>query len=280
LTASILEGRTGTPPALYLGQAELENASAPNLLAGMTAEEKARLHEVSSVLDFRAGQHVFSQGQIHTGIFIILSGRVLSYYVGPTGREISLAYWSQGDLVGGPEVFGGGRHMWSGRAVTPTRVMHVRGPELRRLMTEIPKLAVSVVDALEHKGRCYSATIQMLGTRSAAARLAHLLLIMADNDGRIAPEGLVIERTLTHDDIGKMICATRQWVRKTFDRLVARRLIKIRATHIVIINRRELYRFAGYSDDFLPTGMPIGKGRARRDPSASEVAPVALNAME
>jgi CRP/FNR family transcriptional regulator, cyclic AMP receptor protein len=88
--------------------------------------------------------------------------------------------------------------------------MHVRGPELRRLVTEIPTLAISVVGALEYQGKCYSATIQMLGTRSAPARLAQLLLVMADRDRHFAPEGLAIDRTLTHDDISKMIGATRQ----------------------------------------------------------------------
>jgi CRP/FNR family cyclic AMP-dependent transcriptional regulator len=281
LIPTILERRTGGPSALHLGQAELEDASTPDFFAGLSAEEKGRLQDASSVLHFRAGQHVFSQGQFHTGIFIILSGRVRSYCIGPTGREISLAYWSHGDLVGGPEVFGGGRHMWSGLAVTPTRVMHVRGPELRRLMTEIPKLAISVVEALVHKGKCYSAMIEMLGTRSAAARLAQLLLVMADNDGRIAPEGLLVERSLTHDDIGKMIGATRQWVRKTLDRLVARRLIKMRATCIVIVDRKELCRFAGSSDELPPAGGPIGKRpRAHRDSSAGEIAPVTLDTMQ
>jgi CRP/FNR family transcriptional regulator, cyclic AMP receptor protein len=255
LTTTILESRTRRPPALYLGQAELDEVSAPDLFAGLTVSERARLLEVSSVLQFWAGQQVFSQGQFHTGIFIILSGQVRSYYVGPTGREVCLAYWSEGDFVGGPEVFGGGRHMWSGRAVATTKVMHVRGPVLRRLMFELPRLAVSIVEALEHKGKCYSATIQMLGTRSAAARLAQLLLVMADRDSRPAPEGIVIDRTMTHDDIGTMIGATRQWVRKTLDRLAARRLIKIRPTQIVIVNRKELYRFAGYADELLPAGV-------------------------
>jgi CRP/FNR family transcriptional regulator, cyclic AMP receptor protein len=255
LITTILECRTGSLPALYLGRAEVDDAGAPDFFAGLSADERARLEAASSILKFSAGQQVFSQGQFHTGAFIILSGQVRSYYVGPTGREISLAYWSRGDIVGGPEVFGGGRHIWSARATTPIRVMHVRGPELRRLVSEIPRLAISVVEALEYQGKCYSAMIQMLGTRSAAARLAQLLLVMADRDGHFAPEGVAIDRTLTHDDIGKMIGATRQWVRTTLDRLVARRLIKVHSTHIVITNRKGLYRFAGYSDELLPTAI-------------------------
>jgi CRP/FNR family transcriptional regulator, cyclic AMP receptor protein len=146
-------------------------------------------------------------------------------------------------------VFGGGR------AVTPTKVLHLRGRELRRLMLEIPKLAISVVEALEHKGKCYSAMIHMLGTRSASERLAQLLLLMADRDGRPTQDGVAIARTLTHEDLAKMIGATRQWVRTTLGRLDARGMIDLRPRHIVITDRRELYRFAGYSDELLPAGV-------------------------
>jgi CRP/FNR family cyclic AMP-dependent transcriptional regulator len=145
--------------------------------------------------------------------------------------------------------------MWSGRAVTPTKVLHLRGRELRRLMLEIPKLAISVVEALEHKGKCYSAMIHMLGTRSASERLAQLLLLMADRDGRPTQDGVAIARTLTHEDLAKMIGATRQWVRTTLGWLDARGMIDLRPRHIVITDRRELYRFAGYSDELLPAGV-------------------------
>jgi CRP/FNR family transcriptional regulator, cyclic AMP receptor protein len=238
--------------ALYLHESEHHDGEARDFFADLTAEETARVRQVSSPLQFDPGQEIFCQGQHHTGIFVILSGQVRSYYTGPSGREITLAYWSPGNFVGGPEVFGRGRHMWSGRAMTPTQVLYVRGRELRRLMLEIPKLAISVVEALEHKGKCYSAMIHMLGTRSAAERLAQLLLLMADRDGRPTDDGIVIARTLTHDDLAKMIGATRQWVRTTLDRLHAQGMIELRATLIVITNARELYRFAGYSDELLP----------------------------
>jgi CRP-like cAMP-binding protein len=158
-------------PSLHLHENE-RDLSAPNFFAHLEAAEYLRLRGASSVLQFRAGQDVFSQGAPHHGMFIILSGEVKTSYTGPSGREITLAYWAPGNFVGGPEIFGGGPHMWSGRAMRATEVLHVHGRELRQLMTEIPNLAISLVEALEHKGKCYSTMIHMLGTRSATERLA------------------------------------------------------------------------------------------------------------
>jgi CRP-like cAMP-binding protein len=151
-------------PSLHLRESE-RDLTVPNLFAHLQPAEYQRLRDASSVLHFRSGQDVFRQGDPHHGMFVILSGEVKTYYTGPSGREITLAYWAPGNFVGGPEIFGGGFHMWSGRAMRATEVLHVRGRELRRLMTEIPNLAIGLVEALEHKGKCYSTMIHMLGTR-------------------------------------------------------------------------------------------------------------------
>lgn len=235
-------------PSLYLRESENDSA-APNLLARLEPAEYQRLLGVSSVLPFRAGQDVFRQGDPHHGMFVILSGEVKTYYTGPSGREITLAYWAPGNFVGGPVIFGGGQHSWSGRAMRATQVLHVRGRELRRLMTEIPNLAIGLVEALEHKGQCYSTMIHMLGTRSASERLAQMLLLMAERDGRRTKAGIAITRTLTHEDLAKMVGATRQWVTTTLERLGNQGMIDIHRTRIVIVDLEKLRRFAGCIDE-------------------------------
>lgn len=252
-------------PSLYLRESEGDLA-APNLLARLEPNEYQRLLGVSSVLQFRAGQDVFRQGDPHYGMFIILSGEVRSYYTGPSGREITLAYWAPGNFVGGPVIFGGGQHSWSGRAMRATQVLHVRGRELRRLMTEIPNLAVALVEALEHKGQCYSTMIHMLGTRSASERLAQMLLLMAERDGRRTKAGVAIARTLTHEDLAKMVGATRQWVTTTLERLASQGMIDVHRTRIVILDAQKLRRFAGCMDEVSTERKP----RRRRDPALIE----------
>ncbi len=51
-------------------------------------------------------------------------------------------------------------------------VLHLPGKALRQLVTQIPALAIGVIEGLTFKGRCYSTLAQMLGTRSITERLA------------------------------------------------------------------------------------------------------------
>ncbi|SFK59004.1 Crp/Fnr family transcriptional regulator [Methylocapsa palsarum] len=231
-------------PSLRLREAERDMA-APDLLARLTPGEYEKVKAASTTLQFRAGQHVFRQGDPHYGMFVILSGEVRTYYAGPSGREITLAYWAPGNFVGGPAIFGGGAHLWSGRAMRGTKTLHIRGREVRRLMTEIPNLAIGLVEALEHKGVCYSTMIHMLGTRSASERLAQMLILMGERDGRRTEGGLVIARRLTHDELAKMVGATRQWVTAMLERLTGQGLIEVQRTRIVILDETSLRRFAG-----------------------------------
>lgn len=235
-------GAVGRPaasePSLHLS--EEPAAAGSNLLAALNDDDYAALFAASSPMNVAAGETVFRQGDLHDGIFIILTGQMRIFYTGPSGREITLAYWAPGNFVGGPEIFGGSPHMWSGQAVRPARLLHVRGAELRRRMERSPRLAVALVEALVHKGRCFSALIHMLGTRSAAERLAQLLVLMAEMDGRRKPEGVVVSRTLTQEDLARMVGATRQWVSSMLERFRADGLVEVTPQRIVIRDEARL----------------------------------------
>src|SRR5712671_8069140 len=135
------------------------------------------------------GQTLFNQGAKHDGIYLIETGRIRVFYTAPSGRAITLAYWHPGNFVGGPEVFGSGVHLWSGVASTNSSVVLVPGKTLRTLVTQIPSLAIGLIEGLSFKGKCYSALAQMLGTRSVTERLAHLLLHLADAYGVRTEQG-------------------------------------------------------------------------------------------
>ncbi|GLK81675.1 Crp/Fnr family transcriptional regulator [Methylopila turkensis] len=197
---------------------------APDILAALGEEDRARVAAHGRPRSFRRGDAVFRQGDSHDGVMVIERGLVRSFYAAPRGREITLAYWRPGAFVGGPDVFGGGRHIWAAEAARPTEALHLPGAGLRALAREVPDLALGIIDALAYKARCYSSLAQMLGTRSLSERLAHVLLHMAQIHG--APDddparGIAIAASFTHAEIAALIGSTRQWVTISLNRLQA-----------------------------------------------------------
>jgi len=224
-------------PALLLAEDPDCSTARFDLLAGLNAEEHRRVCAAGQVRVHTDGESVFHQGAPHNGIFLIESGRVRTYYVGPSGREITLAYWTPGHFVGGPEIFGGGTHVWSGVAVGPTRTRHLDGAVLRLLMSEMPALAVRLVEGLTHKGRCYSELLQVLATQTVEERLRQLLQNLATLYGRANGVDHVIDRHFRHEELAAMVGATRQWVTMTLGRLQKQGEIAMNGRKIVLLHR-------------------------------------------
>lgn len=213
--------------ALRLTESVIDITGRPNFLTRLSATEFLEVRGKGRAFAVNAGDEVFFQGEPHNGIFILESGCVRTYYSGPSGREITLAYWTPGHFVGGPEVFGNGTHMWSGKAVEPSELLHITGDDLRGLMERFPSFAVGIVEGLVYKGKCYSALVHMLGTRSILERLAQLLIILVDLDGVEQPDGVRIERDLTHEELANMVGSTRQWITASLDRFQKQGLVRV-----------------------------------------------------
>ncbi|MGE0802422.1 MAG: Crp/Fnr family transcriptional regulator, partial [Lautropia sp.] len=187
-----------------------------------------------------AGDDVFLQGNRHDGIYLVEHGQVRVFYTAPSGRQITLAYWNAGNFVGGPQVFGNSVHSWSGVATTDTTVFVLPGPALRALVMEIPALAVGIIEGLAFKGECYSALAQMLGTRSVAERLIHLLVRLSEIYGVAEDTSIRIAADFNHADLANVVGATRQWVTAMLGRLQDQGLLRIHGGQVVLVDQRKL----------------------------------------
>ena len=220
--------------SLLLTESVRAIGGAPSLFDTLSSAERATLVRCGRRRVLYRGQTLFSQGARNDGIFLIETGRIRVYYTAPSQREITLAYWHPGNFVGGPEVFGEGVHQWSGVATSNSSVVHLPGRELRKLVVEMPNLAIGLIEGLAFKGKCYSALAQMLGTRSITERLANLLLHLIELYGVRDPDGILIGAAFTHADLAHMVGATRQWVTISLKRLHDKNILVVRRPKIIV----------------------------------------------
>ncbi|EHK53061.1 Crp/Fnr family transcriptional regulator [Allomesorhizobium alhagi] len=233
-SGTVNELAAGRRSAVFLSEELVGLDEGSSFLDRLSHEELALLRASGAATNLRRGEAIFHQGDSHNGIWLIESGVARTFYVGPSGREITLAFWSSGHFVGGPEVFGGGVHIWSADAHEDLRLRFLTGSRIRHLVETIPRFAVCMIDGLVAKGKCYSALVQMLGTRSVTKRLAHLLIVFADTHGRTEGNSLVIDKKITHDELANIVGSTRQWVTMTLDKFQKRGLITVSRQRIVV----------------------------------------------
>lgn len=219
-------------------------SSAPkqqDLFAQLSVGERRSFLAKCKEQHFDAGAHLFSQGEPYTESYLICSGIVRTYYVSPTGKEITIAYWSEGALVGGPNIFYENRpHIWSAQGATQVVTQGIRGRELEELSMRIPRLAHYLIETLTFKLHWVSVLLQTFGTESVRSRLAHLLLHLSEHWGAKQDNGILITQQFSHDELARMVGATRPWVTITLRDFKREEILACSGRHLVILNKRGL----------------------------------------
>ena len=225
---------------ILLAENECFTVREPSLIDGLRKEDLNRVLQFARKRTLQLHELLFAQGDPHDGIVIVESGRIRSFYTAPSGREITLAYWFPGNFIGGPNIFGGGTHMWAAEAVQKSEIIMLAGCNLRELAASIPDLALGLIDALAFKARCYSAVAQMLGTRSISERLTQLLFFLASTYGIKEPNGIFIAASFTHEELAHLVGATRQWVTISLTRLQKAGVLEYRRGMLLIRKPEQL----------------------------------------
>ena len=222
---------------MYPAESEIEvpanRARQPSLLSILEDSTREAFIAQCNAIWFDAGQSIFLQGEMHEYSYIIKSGAVRTYYVADTGREITLCHWSEGDLVGGPLVFGGGYHVWSGAATKRSEVLAISGPDLRNFASNHDQVYPWIVDVLSFKLGWLSILFQIHGTEHVQERLVKLLIMLGGVFGNEGPHGIVIEHRIDQQDLAALVGASRQWTNKTLTNLRKANLIAIRDRRMV-----------------------------------------------
>ena len=136
----------------------------PNLLAKLLALDPTTRARIIKAREYPAGEMLFQQNDRRKSLYVIKSGTVRAFYTAPSGREITLAYWQAGDLLGADRLYEGGIFRWSCQTIDPTEAYAILETDMRTLVADVPELAVAIVEALSFKVQWLSSLVQVLGT--------------------------------------------------------------------------------------------------------------------
>jgi CRP/FNR family transcriptional regulator, cyclic AMP receptor protein len=114
------------------------------LFAGVSAESMARLAAVAGEQEFAPGAFIVRQGQVGTGLYLIVEGSVNVV----RGADDVLVTLKQGDFFGELAVIDQQPRMASVQAVESTTVLAVASWDLLALLEQDPALALNLIKGL------------------------------------------------------------------------------------------------------------------------------------
>lgn len=132
-----------------------------------------------------------------------------------------------------------------------SRVWHVRGEALRRVLDEHPHIGLSVTKQIGNRLERIEIRVESLVFRNLRSRVVHILCELAEDFGREDEGGIVIDVPLSQQDVAMLVGATRQSVNRYLRELRAAKFVAARG-------RRSRY----------PISLRCGARPASRIPSA------------
>ena len=177
---------------------------------------------------------VVSQDEQGDAMFIIMSGRVKVVLFGENGREVTLSILRPCDAVGEMALFDGKARSANCIAMEPTALLVLSRDDLLRHIAAHPRTALNLLGEMADRLRRADESIAQLALCDVNERLVHRLIGLAREEGTEAPEGLMVRRRPTQQELANMIGSCRETISRAFNQLARDGMIIPRGRSLVV----------------------------------------------
>ncbi len=209
------------------------------LFRGLAEKELAELNRMTTLTNVPRGRVFYRPEEVGEVLFLIRQGRVQLYRISPEGKKLVIATLGPGTLFGEMALLGQRMHSAFAEALEDCAIMVMSRADLERLILSQPALGLRMLDITGRRLNDAEVRLQDMAFKGIPARLASLLLRLADDQGGDSINGL------THQDLAETIGTYRETATQVLNDLKGLGLIEIGRKRIEIVNRPGLQALAG-----------------------------------
>ncbi len=197
--------------------------------------EMARLLGVIEELEVPRNHLLFAPGAPCDSIYFIEKGRIRLTRLSPEGKTVILALLGPGDLIG-EATWETGEHDSYAEAVEDSRLYQIGRDAFESLIRDNPEFGMRLIQVVGVRLKQAQARIEDLVFRPVPSRVARLLLSLAENHGKVTPNGIRVELRLTHQEIANLVGSSRVTVTQVLNKFRTSRWIEIESKRVTIHN--------------------------------------------
>ena len=215
-----------------------------DVLANLPLEVVQAMLPGSKMGLYRARQVVYLPGDRAQGVFFLSQGRVKISKVTRDGKELTLAYRTNGDFFGEPCLLEGGPREEMAEAMESTTVIEVEHEVLDQVLASSGMAAYWFARALIARRKDLESRVEQLIFKDVGAKLAELLLELGQQHGIEETRGLVLGLKITHQEMANLIGSTRETVSLTLSQFKKKGLIQSEGRRVILADREGLRALA------------------------------------
>ena len=210
------------------------------LLSEMTADELNALAAVANLQEVRRRRVIFLPGDPGTSVFFVNGGRVKISRVTRDGKELTLAYRGPGEVFGELCLVDGGPRAEMAEAMENALVTEIPRGEFEKILETHARMGLRLVKTLCERRRELENTVEKLVFHDVNAKLAELLLQLAEDYGVDDSRGTLVAVKITHQEMANLIGSTRETVSLTLSQFKRKKLIATEGRKIILTDREGL----------------------------------------
>jgi CRP/FNR family transcriptional regulator len=160
----------------------------------------------------------FSEGEPPEWFYLVLTGKVKITKLSHEGKEIILEVISPTDIFGGVAVIKGFPYPANAVAMEDSEVLKISRKSLMRLVDRFPNLMYCMALQMGDRMKSSHDSLKNIALERVEARIAALLLKLANKIGVETDEGTLIDMRLTKQDVADMVGTTVETSIRTFSK--------------------------------------------------------------
>lgn len=210
----------------------------------LSAAALADWHSMEHPHSYAQNVPLFAEKEAGRGVFVVLEGEVRTSINSADGKRLSLRIARHGDLLGLSSALSDSPYEMTAETLYPAKVAFIGRREFQAFLARHPEAYQAVIDEIS---RQMTLTCDQLRTvalsASAPEKLARLLLEWSENE-QSTESCARVRFSLTHEEIGEFIGASRETVTRTLSHFKHRRLVSFRGSMLEIPSRTALANYA------------------------------------
>jgi CRP/FNR family cyclic AMP-dependent transcriptional regulator len=228
---------------MYTEREGTNQAGLPSYRKGefFTALPAAVLADLEPLLipsSYPANMVLFSETQPSTGIYVVLEGEVKLSINSSDGHRLAFHIAKAGEVLGLSSTLTGGAYEMTADTLYPAKIAHISRQVFLKFLASHPEVYPIVIREVSHSFNLACEQLRMVGlSASVHERLARLLLVWSDEPGQTTDRGTGCRLSMTHEEIGEFIGASRETVTRTLSIFKNRHLVAQHGCTITIPSR-------------------------------------------
>lgn len=220
----------------------LEEIGKIPLFQGVAKNDLEQLIQAAHRKHLQAGEFFFLQGDPAECMYVLLKGRVKLSQAGPDGQQALIRVIPPVTLFALVAITSTDNYLVTAQAAEDSLALYWTRRDLIDLVVRIPQMAQNAMRIMAERLQEIQERFRQVTTERVEQRLAHTLIRLAAQSGKTVDEGILIDLTLTRQDLAEMSGTTLYTVSRMLKQWEEQELVIAKRERVIIRNLHGLAR--------------------------------------